>query len=189
MKKAVLLGLAAVVLVAGGSVYAAQQRDKVKLDANGDGVITRAEAQAGAASLFARLDVNKDGKLDETDRKALRETMKARMFERLDSDKNGQITKAEFMSDMGGRGGHGEGRLGKGGHFGMGAGGMMRMAKMADTNGDGAISQAEFMTAALARFDAMDTNKDGQVTPAERQAARAQMKAQMQNGAGRATPG
>jgi Ca2+-binding EF-hand superfamily protein len=56
----------------------------------------------------------------------------------------------------------------------------MRMARMADTNSDGAITTAEFTAAALQRFDAMDTNKDGQVTPEERQAAREQMRAKWQ---------
>jgi hypothetical protein len=54
-------------------------------------------------------------------------------------------------------------------------GGMM-MGK-ADTNGDKAISQAEFETAALARFDAADANKDGQVTAEERAAQREAWKA------------
>ena len=59
------------------------------------------------------------------------------------------------------RGHHGK----RGGHHGM-------MMGKADTNGDKAISQAEFQTAALARFDAADANKDGQVTAEERQAQR-----------------
>src|SRR3546814_7484322 len=56
------------------------------------------------------------------------------------------------------------------GHHGMRGGHGMMMK--ADTNGDKAISQTEFQTAALARFDAQDANKDGQVTAAERKAAR-----------------
>ena len=54
--------------------------------------------------------------------------------------------------------------------------GMMMMGK-ADTDGDKAISQAEFQTAALARFDVADANKDGQVTPEERKAQREAWKA------------
>ena len=45
------------------------------------------------------------------------------------------------------------------------------------TDGDKAISQAEFQTAALARFDAADANKDGQVTAEERAAQREAWKA------------
>src|SRR3546814_20375997 len=60
------------------------------------------------------------------------------------------------------RGHHGK----RGGQHGM------RMMGKADTDGDKAISQAEFQTAALARFDAADANKDGQVTSEERKAQR-----------------
>jgi hypothetical protein len=188
MKKQIALGLSLAVLIGAGGAYAAQDRVKPKLDADGNGVITRAEAQTGAAAMFTRMDLNHDGKLDQADRQLRRETMKTRMFERLDADNNGELTKAEFLVDRGpGRGasaGGKDGDAGASGHFGRGHGrrgggaaGLMAMAKMADTNGDGAISQAEFSAAALARFDAMDTNKDGQVTVAERQAARAQTKA------------
>jgi len=48
---------------------------------------------------------------------------------------------------------------------------MMAMARDADTNKDGAISQAEFMAAAMKRFDAEDTNHDGKITKEERAAA------------------
>jgi hypothetical protein len=61
-----------------------------------------------------------------------------------------------------------------------GPGGMMAMAEQADTNHDGAISQAEFMAAAMKRFDAEDTNHDGKVTKEERQASREARKAQWQ---------
>ncbi|WP_425229517.1 hypothetical protein [Sphingomonas sp.] len=42
-------------------------------------------------------------------------------------------------------------------------GGMMR----ADTDGDGAISRAEYLAAAGVRFDRMDANHDGKLTPDE----------------------
>lgn len=47
-------------------------------------------------------------------------------------------------------------------------GGWMR----ADTNGDGVVTRAEVVAEAEARFAAMDSNKDGKVTPEEREAAR-----------------
>jgi Ca2+-binding EF-hand superfamily protein len=40
-----------------------------------------------------------------------------------------------------------------------------------DMDGDGVISRAEFLANAAKRFDAMDTNKDGQLTADERKAA------------------
>ena len=51
-------------------------------------------------------------------------------------------------------------------------GGMMRL----DANHDGVITRAEMIAEADARFAAMDTNKDGKVTPEERDAARAAMR-------------
>jgi hypothetical protein len=48
---------------------------------------------------------------------------------------------------------------------------MDKMAR-ADSNGDKAISQSEFLAAAEARFAKADTNKDGSITPDERRAGR-----------------
>jgi len=39
-------------------------------DPMGDKTVTRAEAQTHAAAMFARMDVNKDGKIDAGDREA-----------------------------------------------------------------------------------------------------------------------
>ncbi|QYU70887.1 EF-hand domain-containing protein [Leptolyngbya sp. 15MV] len=50
---------------------------------------------------------------------------------------------------------------------------MHGMLRQADTNGDGAISRAEFEAAAAQRFARMDTNGDGTVSTEERRAARA----------------
>ena len=62
----------------------------------------------------------------------------------------------------------------EGGHEGKG--GRMERLRAADTNGDGLISRAE--AAALPRlaqhFDAIDANRDGQVSPEELRAAHGQ---------------
>lgn len=159
-----------------------------KGDADGNGVLTRAEAQANATQLFARMDANRDGKLDRADRSAQHAERQANMFASLDADDNGSISKAEWdkhsadrlakraersekraAAGEGKRDGMHGGHHGKrGGQHGMGG----RMMGKADTDGDKAVSQAEFQTAALARFDAADANKDGQVTAEERQAQR-----------------
>jgi len=168
-----------------------------KADADGNGTVTRAEAQAGATAMFVKMDANGDGKLDATDRAAKRAEMQAQAFERLDANKDGNVSKAEWdqasadraskraergekraeAGEPGKRDGHRMGgHRGKhGGHHGGpgGRGGMMK----ADTDGDKAVSQAEFQTAALARFDAADANKDGQVTAEERKAQRGAWKA------------
>ncbi len=170
-----------------------------KGDADGNGVLTRAEAQASAAQMFARMDANKDGKLDVADRNAQHAERQAKIFANLDADGNGSISKAEWdkhgadraakrgekraEADEGKRDGMRGGHHGKrGGHHGMGG----RMMGKADTDGDKAISQAEFQTAALARFDAADANKDGQVTADERQAQRGAWRAK--RGAAPAAP-
>lgn len=167
MKK-LTLAISAVALAAGGAAYADHHMGgKRGADADGDGVVTRAEHDAHAAQRFARMDANNDGVVNETDREARHEAMRTQMFARLDADSNGSISREEFMSAdhrMSRRGGD---RSKMRGH------GMMRMG---DTDNDGSISQAEFSAAAATRFQRMDANNDGQVTKAERQAARAQMR-------------
>lgn len=175
-----------------------------KGDTDGNGVLTRAEAQASAAEMFTKMDANKDGKLDAADRAAKRAEMQAKMFANLDADGNGSISKAEWdkhsadrvakRADRGEkRADAGEAGKGKrdgmrdhhgkrGGHDGMDG----RMMDKADTDGDKAISQAEFQTAALARFDTADANKDGQVTAEERKAQRGEWRAK--RGAAPAAP-
>jgi len=56
---------------------------------------------------------------------------------------------------------------------------MMGFGK-ADADGDRSVTRAEFVAAALQRFDAADTNKDGKVTPEERRAAHDKMRAEWQ---------
>lgn len=160
-------------------------------DANGDGVVTRAEAQDAATRMFTKMDVNKDGKLDATDRAAHMAERQDKRFAAMDTDGNGSISRAEWdahnadrhekraerhkeQGDAAGKDGM-RGHRGKGGHHGM-ANMMMKM-KMADTNGDKAVSLAEFQAAAMARFDAADTNKDGKLTAEERKAAHEAMRA------------
>jgi hypothetical protein len=67
-------------------------------------------------------------------------------------------------------------RWGGRGHKG---GGMMMMGRMADANHDGVVTKAEFVAAAMQRFDKADTNHDGIVTKAERQAVFQAMRGQM----------
>ena len=187
MKKISLLTLGAALIAV--PVFAAPTGGS-KADADGNGTLTRAEAQAHAAEKFASLDANKDGKLDASDRAARRAAMQAQMFAAIDANKDGSISKAEWdqhgadraakraergdrRADAGldgKRGMRGDHHGPRGGHHGM-------MMGKADTNGDKAISQAEFQAAALARFDAADANKDGQVTADERAAQREARKA------------
>lgn len=169
MKK-LTLAITASVLAFAGTAYAANELGR-------DATITRAEAQSHATEMFTKMDVNKDGKLDAADRAA----HQAQRFDSIDANKDGALSRTEFANHRGGPdqadGGH-EGRRGHGGRMGRhhGGRGMEMMAQMADTNKDGAISQAEFTAGALTRFERADANKDGQVTSAERQTAHAAMR-------------
>lgn len=193
--KTSLVALGAALAAFAGVAYA-QQHMPPEGDPMGAGTVTRAEAQAKAAEMFTKMDVNGDGKLDAADRDA----MIGKRFDAMDTNHDGQLSKQEFIAahqKMPGMAGHGMdehgmdgpgGAMGPGmaghrigghmgGHMGMG-GGMGRMAAMADTNGDHAISRDEFIAAAMKRFDAADANHDGKLTPEERKAAfRAGMKA------------
>ena len=113
MKKT-LIGLSLVALAAGG-VAIAQPMGGPGRDPMAGKTVTRAEAQTRAAEMFARMDANKDGKLDTADRDARR----AAMFDRLDTDKNGSISRDEFNARH--QRAHGEGMKGEG----MKGGGMM----------------------------------------------------------------
>lgn len=183
-----MIGLPIAALAMTGGAYA-QQTTKPADNA----VMTKADAQARAVAMFAKMDVNKDGKLDQADRAARFEERRGKMFDRMDTNKDGNITRAEFTTmkpraDRGAEGGKMAGKMergGKDGHrghrggkHGMGRG--MMGGHMADTNGDKAVTQAEFTAAAAKRFDALDANKDGQVTREERKAAREQMRAEWQ---------
>jgi len=171
MKKPLILGLSAIALATGGVAFAHNHGGGMKADTDGNGQVSRAEAEAGAAARFARMDANNDGALTAADREARMAEHRAKMFTALDADKNGQISRDEFMTHkpegMHAGMGHGGHKMGMRGHRG---GGMMM--GMADANKDGSVSKAEFTAAALARFDKTDADKNGQISAEERKAMR-----------------
>src|SRR3546814_19895949 len=65
-------------------------------DADKDSAVTKAELTAALETRFARLDANKDGKLDQADRDMLRQQRPDKRFAALDADQTGQNTTAEF---------------------------------------------------------------------------------------------
>ena len=208
-----ILSAAALALFTAGGV-AAQSRsattavsapEQVRPDANGDGNLTRAEAMAAAEARFARMDASRDGRIDAADREAGRERRRDAMFARMDSDSNGSVTRAEFDAASEAmdarraerretRSERREGRADRRGGDRRGpgarayrAGQRMEQARMADTNNDRAIDRAEFMAAAEARFARADSNRDGTVTAAERQAQRGERRGR-RGGEGMAPP-
>ncbi|MGH6949715.1 MAG: hypothetical protein ACREH4_02495, partial [Vitreimonas sp.] len=105
----------------GAAVAAAAQTrsERGGVDANRDGVITRAEAETARAELFTRLDNDADGYLDEAElaagpgapfgagagiaggkRLSGAEFMSRpyRLFERLDADSDGVLSQVELES-------------------------------------------------------------------------------------------
>ena len=179
----VLLGAISAASLAFAGAAIAQTADNpapagaVKGERHAKGPSTRAEAEQRADRMFARMDANGDGVLDKADREA----MVAKHFERLDTDKNGALSLDEFKArperparqagaDNPGAGEHrGHGKFGKR-HMGQRGHGMMGRGMMghgtADADKDGRITAAEFKAAALTRFDKLDANKQARETRA-----------------------
>jgi len=187
-------------------VQAHVQKMFARLDANHDGFITAAEVDAMQAQraerikaradrfdpskAFARLDANHDGKITPEEIQAVRNKRAAAkggqpaaahansfrgLFARADANKDGAVTAAEFNLV----GEQLKARMEKAGMpHAMGA----RMLTAADSNKDGKVSLAEEQHFALSRFDRADLNRDGTLTPQERQQVRQARKAQSHKG-------
>jgi len=167
LTKRIALALGTAAALAGGAALAQQGMARMgPHDPFGNATVTRAEAQAKAAEMFGRMDLNGDGKLDQADR-AL---MIGKRFDAMDANHDGMLSKQEFIDA------HQKAAAGMRGAAmrpGMmrapGAG--MRMLGRMDANGDHAITRDEFIAGALKRFDAADADHDGKLTPEERRAA------------------
>ena len=156
MRKFVTLSLAAAALAAAGGVAYAQAGPRAERPA----APTRAEAEQRSAAGFARMDANGDGVLDRSDRRKV-------AFERLDADRDGALSLEEFSAVRERRGQR-----------------LATRGRGADTNRDGSVTRAEFTSAALARFDRVDIDKDGTISDSERPARRTMRRERRQRGAG-----
>ena len=181
MKKIILGSSLAAMLMAGGIAVAAPGGPR---GGDRDKSVTRTELIARVDARFAKMDVDKDGKLTAADRAAMHKARTDQRFATMDADKNGQISRAEFDAAgekrMGRRGGPdgGHGKMGRGGkHHGMGHGGP-GMGRGGPEGPKADVTLEQFRANALARFDKQDANKDGTVTPAERKASREAMRAE-----------
>jgi hypothetical protein len=146
--------------------------------------MTRDLAATHAGQMFARMDANNDGQLTEADREARQAQRTEQRFAALDANSNGSISRAEFSAkpDRAQQVADGAEARGPeprwGGRRGMRngmTGGMMGgrdAMRTADADSNGAITQGEFTTAMLARFDAADADRNGTLTAEERRAAR-----------------
>lgn len=170
---------ASVATLAGGTAAIAQDGPMRERE------ITREQAEARAASSFARMDANGDGLLNEADAQARQRAL----FDRIDANGNGAISFAEFAAARedkaerraeqarGGQRRGGDRMAMRGRHGGGGHHLAALLRQNADTDGDGSISQTEYTAAALARFERADTDGNGTVTAAERREAMRELRA------------
>lgn len=152
-KKKISIGAGAAALLVAGAAIA--QPGGMRGDANGDGNLTRAELSTSIDARFARADANSDGAIDASEQTAMRGERRGHRGE----------GRSRHRSE-GRRGAGGEGRRGHGDH----------MARL-DTNSDGILTRDEALAPAIARFNRMDSNSDGQIDAAEQTAMREQHEA------------
>ncbi len=158
---------------------------------------TRADLKARLEARFDRVDANHDGKLDRADAEARRSQRIAQRFDRIDTDRNGAISKDEFAAaearrpmgpPMAGR------AIGPGRRMLFRRGGGRLHGPLPFTPPPGAptagrtdrkpgegfaasgLTRSSFVDRGLARFDRLDTDHDGTISQAERDAARAALR-------------
>lgn len=163
MKKLHILTLAVATALVSTLAFAqtAAPRMQARIDANGDGVITKEEAAKFPrfAEKFAQLDKNKDGKLVRDEMPMHRAGMRGRTdgkrgheggLRAMDADGDGRISRTEMQA----------------GKNGMDA----RFARM-DVNKDGYIDKADRQARMAERraecFGKADADKNGQLSRAE----------------------
>lgn len=181
MKKLVLAAVAAAVIAIPAIAQVAAKPDR-------DAPVTRTDVESRVRSHFEKLDANKDGFVTKEEGQAVRAERRSEhrdaMFARLDADKDGAISRAEFDAPRAQRGEGGKDRAEHRGRHGPRGLAMHRFHRggglfgHADADKDGKVSLAEATAPALQRFDRVDANKDGTITPEERKAARDAMRAQ-----------
>ena len=141
-----------------------------RLDRNGDGVLTPADAPAGPgnhpgeglAERLKKADTDGDGKVTRKEARVAMPHAPEELIGRLDRNGDG-VLSAEDLQGKSGPKGRPE---------------ALHALRKADTNGDGVISRKEFKTALPqvpeARFDALDANGDGLLSKPELPKAREQ---------------
>ena len=198
MKKLLMGGAALALAVPALAQVASAPAPKAQ---NAAKVHARADVQSRVARHFARVDANRDGFVTKAEADAAVEASRGKRaekrterrehaFERIDVNGDGAITKAEWEAKqakrqqrVAARDHDGDGRADRtraGGHGMGGFGG--HMFDMADANKDGRVSLQEAQAAALQHFDMVDTNRDGQITRQERKQMHQRMRAGGQHG-------
>jgi Ca2+-binding EF-hand superfamily protein len=176
--KKIMLGSGLLLLASAAGAQVAPHAPGVHRDA----VQTRAEAVQRIRTMFARVDTNADGFLTVEEGRARRARTGQRMaqtadparraglFDRLDVNRDNLISRDEWARAEALR----RERRAEGERGGMRARMGQAMLRAADADRDQRISLAEAEAEALKRFDRVDANRDGRITPDERQQARQQ---------------
>jgi len=201
MRTILLAATAVAVLTAGGAGLALAQdegRERggrhgiFQSDSNSDGVLTRAEFDAGRDAMFARLDADNNGALTREEMHAQRGGHRGgrghrgggmHMLARADANNDGNITRDEFLArpiehfnrlDANNDGVISAAERPQRRERGEGGERHERRADWPnpDTDGDGSFSRAEFSAMGANMFERLDANDDGQVTQEEARAAR-----------------
>lgn len=146
--------------------------------------LTMAEVGAAADALWARMDRNRDGRIDAADR----DLRLLQRFDAWDANHDGMISKDEFLAHMHARaeGRHEHGDDGDHGDA-HGAHGMAMLIVMpalhaAHMANPGPLTRTAFDAAVKARFERLDRNHDGTISADEWYAARAMARDSWQGG-------
>lgn len=189
-------------------------------DQNGDGTVTVAEAKAEVSARLRRIDADGNGVLTRAEFRAYREQARngrrSQRFEAIDADRDGRITQSEWIAhqhamvdrhggkryaalDTDGNGvvsreefaaaperlqqarknarltradRDGDGAIRPEEAQGMGRGGWRQGLREVDANGDGRWQVGEVEAALHARIEALDRNRDGVIGEDERRGRR-----------------
>lgn len=150
-----IIPVAVASIICGIALAGGDQDDHMKMmDTDGDGKISSAEHTAGAATMFAHMDANRDGRVTAAEMDAAHRMKKDSKDERARTeDGHDKENAADKSADQAGH---------KGGR-------MSSSAKIAaiDANGDGQLSAEEHTLGSQRMFSKMDTNQDGHLTAQE----------------------
>ena len=146
----------------------------MQMDANADGNITRAEADASLAARFATIDADSNGFVTQDEMKAHHEAQRAEMKANWEARKAEAEAAGEPVR---------EGKMMRDKDPAKAAERKAKRAEKAaehwaamDTDSDGQLSAAEFTAEHIKFFAKMDADSDGSITKAELDAAKAEMK-------------
>lgn len=172
-RMAVLAAMTATLMSTAASAETFSGHFMTNWDLDSNGAVTLDEVRERRDSVFAAFDANEDGYLDAEERGAMSEmrdaehaSMAEEGIERPRGMGQGKGMGPGKGHGMQGHGqqGHGMGGPGKGGQFRMKAEAGMHDSRMIDTDGDGRLSNDEFVGMSERWLARLDSNGDGQIS-------------------------